>query len=418
MIKFKNTDIAIGISTFLRDDSLITLISSILNYLPDFKIYIVDQGVLSPHKKILYDGLADNGHIIKFIPNDSGISYSRQMLKNLCNEQYLVYMQDDFEVTENTNLYKMKEVLDENPDIGIVGGNLCGHQNTGAYSHFFEKLNDIMCYFPLDYLAEKHLINWHTTTNNIKFIYTDILSDFTMWRKKVPNIFDINVKTIEHTHTYLLVKYKTNYKVAFCPDTEIKHNHNKTNEAYNIFRNRNEDIDYIKKYWNISDFHRFTKTELFELENPIKNVVETKQMKPAPIKISEPHIKPIIEPAQIIESNLPASLSVSEFISKLLNTRIDFWLLKDSCLECVICKNLKTNLLYLGTNTLENMNKIQEIADQCNVSVNISVEQRKIKTFTLNKLSICVPIPVVQYLFDVFGKDNLINKYGKEWIKK
>jgi syntaxin 16 len=44
-----------------------------------------------------------------------------------------------------------------------------------------------------------------------------------MWRKEVPNIFDDNVKTIEHSHVYLLVKNKTNFKVAFCPETEINH---------------------------------------------------------------------------------------------------------------------------------------------------------------------------------------------------
>jgi len=153
----RNKDIGLGISTFLRDDSLFRLVNSILAHLPEFKMYIVDQGNHSEEKDKLYAKLTKLGHTIKYISYDSGISKTRRILKEICKEEFLVYMEDDFQATSKTNLYKLKEILDENKDLGIVGGNLEGYATTGAYSYFLNRADNKICYFPLDYLIEKNL---------------------------------------------------------------------------------------------------------------------------------------------------------------------------------------------------------------------------------------------------------------------
>jgi glycosyltransferase involved in cell wall biosynthesis len=194
-----NKEIALGLSTFLRDDSLFRLINSNLEHLCEFRMYIVDQGCHSHKKDLFYRKLQKMGHVIKYIDYDSGISKTRGVLKDICKEPYLVFMEDDFQSFYKTNLYKLKEILNENPDIGVVGGSLEGNSSTGAYSFYLDRIENKICYFPLDYLLDKNLIQWEHTSNNTPFIRANIVSDFTMWRKEVPNIFDENVKTIEHS---------------------------------------------------------------------------------------------------------------------------------------------------------------------------------------------------------------------------
>ena len=343
-----NPDIGIGITTFLRDTALFRLITSIVKYLPEFKIYIVDQGTRNSLKDDLYKNLQKQGHIIKYIPYDSGISKARKILKEICKESYLVYMEDDFEVLPNTDLYKMKEILDENPEIGVIGGNLQGYATTGAYSFFLNRADNKICYFPLDYLIEKKLCNWECSKQGIKFLRADIVSDFTMWKKEVPNIFDENVKVIEHSHVYLLVKYKTNFKVAFCPETEIKHTHSYEDISYTQLRYRTADIKYLEQYWNVIDFYKFEKSQLLNIEKlniPIEHIpiqpivlpkkeieqslskIETKEIlestKSPTIILDEKNIIPIINKKIILYSQTPMHGKVWEMYQTLEKLNIE-----------------------------------------------------------------------------------------------
>lgn len=394
-----NSEIGIGITTFLRDSALFRLISSIQNHMPEIKIYIADQGEHTPKKDSLYSCLKDQGHVIKYLPYDSGISKARRILKEICEEKYLVYMEDDFEVQETTDLYKMKEILDENPDIGVVGGNIQGYAATGAYSYFFNRADNTICYFPLDYLMHKNLCQWEYSNRGIKFLRADIVSDFTMWRKEVPNIFDDNVKTIEHSHVYLLVKYKTNYKVAFCPESEIKHAHSAENPNYTQLRKRTEDLNYLNSYWNVKNFVQFNQQQLTDLEKLIVNIEQVDIQ----FAVTEKKEIPFIAPEQIY--TVTEEGQILNLFHKLESVSIHFWLLEKTCLDFVNHKPLNINPIYLGTTSLENKRIIENYAKELNINPIIKVENRKTKTIALGDLKIHVPIPVVGYLIGIYGNN-------------
>jgi len=403
----RNKDIGLGISTFLRDDSLFRLVDSVLMHLQEFKMYIVDQGDRSEEKDKLYAKLTKLGHVIKYIPYDSGISKTRRILKEICKEEFLVYMEDDFQASYKTNLYKLKEILDENPDLGVVGGNLEGYATTGAYSYFLNRADNQICYFPLDYLIEKNLSKWEFTSKGTKFLRADIVSDFTMWRREVPNIFDDNVKTIEHTHVYLLVKTKTKYKVGFCPETEIRHVHDNKNPTYNALRTRKKELDYLKSYWNVFDFYTFNKSSLYQLEKTANNITPVNYLPLDHITQKNPEIK--IQKLETVEYNKvnKINLEQKEIIIKIINylnkNSINFWLLNYSCLEAVTKKNIVSNKLYIGVSTPNEKELIIKTFEYCGELFDIKVEgKRKIKPAKLYDLNINVPIPVVAYLEKTF----------------
>jgi len=389
----KNKDIAIGISTFLRDDSLFKLIDSILKYLPEFKMYIADGGRESEKKNLIYNNLKKQGHCPEYIAFDSGISKTRKILKERCKEQFLVYMEDDFEATPKTNLYKLKEILDENSDLGVVGGNLERYPVTGAYSYFLERLEDKIIYFPLDYLLNKKLVYWNTTSKGSKFLRADIVSDFTMWRKEVPNIFDENVKTIEHTDVYLLVKTKTKYKVAFCPETEIRHAHN-TNESqeYNQFRGRREELEYLKKYWKVSDFYQLKSHQLRAIEN--QSICESK-----------------LETCEKIENIAPVEVNslksdhenCIKIITELQKNKITFFLIKNSCLDAIFKRNLKLPL-QIEVRNIDIKQTLEKSIDKKNLEIEIDSASKLLKTCDINNIKVNVPCPVVAYLEKTFNK--------------
>lgn len=415
-----NRDIGIGISTFLRDDSLFRLINSILEYLPEFRIYIVDQGGgANAFKKIFYKGLQKQGHIVKHIPFDSGISKSRWVLKDICKEPYLVFMEDDFQVTSKTNLYKFQEILEENSHLGIVGGNLQGYATTGAYSFFLDYADDKICYFPLDYLVEKNLTQWKETSKGTKFLEASIVSDFTMWKKEVPNIFDENVHTIEHTHVYLLVRYKTKYKVAFCPESEIKHAHDADNKEYNNFRNRKDDLEYLKNYWKIKDFYKFDKHKLRKLEEPleIKKIDAPNKLE---IKIPiVPKIEPKIEEKKIVVDTIPIikqeikenpclSYNNVEVFQILNQHNIEYTLVKETCLNSLCQKDIAQ--LQICVPSQHQCQLINELFPNHKFCIEIK-SFKKIKTHNYRGISVKVPFPVLKYLEKEFNKkwDDLKN---------
>jgi len=396
----RNTDIAIGITTFLRDSSLIKLINSILTYLPEFKIYVADQGSPSKQKDEIYNFLRQNGHHIEWLPYDSGISKTRRVLKDICKEPYLVYMEDDFQVTEKTNLYAMQQILEENPEIGVVGGNLQGYTKTGAYSYFFNRADNKICYFPLDYLINKKLFDWEYTSNNIKFLRADIVSDFTMWKKEVPNIFDDNVKTIEHTHVYLLIKYKTNYKVAFCPDSEIKHVHGQENKEYDQLRSRKTDLIYLKKYWNIDDFYQFNQDKLIEIEKMNPSISD--------IKITPSNVSKDTGEVQSLKNiNLITNddKRIKKFINWLNINNVSFCVVKNTCLKCITKKIISddSDSFEIDIKDSKNLTIVNEYIKNNNLNVKLYVDTiKKTKVFNLGPLSINVPCPVIQYLEKTF----------------
>ena len=98
--------------------------------------------------------------------------------------------------------------------------------------------------------------------------------------------------------------------------------------------------------------------------------------------------------------SLWCTISVDLNISK-----IDFWLLKESCLEILTKKEIISNKFIIGVKSIIEKNIVLNQFPQLNNFLDIYVENERItKSWKLYNLDIKVPCPVILYLEKTFQK--------------
>lgn len=153
---------------------------------------------------------------------------------------------------------------------------------------------------------------------------------------------------------------------------------------------------YLNKYKKDFDYlrNRFRKVYF----NPIK---KPKVKKPASVKILP---------------KLPILSSKKQALDNLIATGIRYWLLKKTCLECIIYdgEKLTSSLITIGVNNIiDATNLIGKLGQMGynNLSKNeINIEivvdpNRKTKAMVLLGTQVLVPIPVISYLNIEFGRN-------------
>ena len=118
-------EIAVFIKTFMREETFFNCIKSVMQYMSNnhisYRLYIADDGEISEKTKKLYENLRCKGHIILKLPFNTGASKSRNLLLGeLQDERYVLRMDDDFELTNETNIFTLKKILDKKFNIGVV----------------------------------------------------------------------------------------------------------------------------------------------------------------------------------------------------------------------------------------------------------------------------------------------------------
>lgn len=409
-----NKEVAIGLNTFLRDNSLKRFIASCQLYYPEIKIYIVDQAKkFDLAKKKFYAYLRSEGHMIQQIPYDCGISRAREILRKFVKEPYIMYMQDDFIICNKTNIYGMLEILKRNKEIGVVCGSIIDRKSnshtttipTEAQAHFLKKINDKMVYMPVQYLIDKGLINYKSI-KNVRYLICDMGLDFSLWKKEAQkDIFDENAHVLEHTHTYLNLQKLKKFKAAYTPDSLIIHTHDRTNPEYAKFRSRKNDLPYLCKYWKVDSFRILTNKEL-----PLNLITSTEIPQTKSTNISE------------------TNKILSEFATILQQLNKTLVLAKKSCLQAVVIHRFFTTNSYVYISSLTS-DEIQYLAsknffyleqEQAFIKDNhkIYIEYKLIpqtKIVNVEGKNYNVPFPAHPYLEKLYGKNwiTLGQNYGR-----
>ena len=405
-----NLEIAVGITTFLRDKSLFRLVSSLQKYYPEIKMYIVDQGIKTGEKTKFYESLLNMGHQINYISYNCGISKGRKILKEVVKEPFLLYAEDDFEIDEKANIYKLLEIIKQDKSLGVIGGQCYNFKKNELefYNYFFAKADKSLLYIPASYYLELKLLKWNKVKDN-EYHYTDIIADYSLWRKEIsPDVFDENVCQVEHSFIYLKLKYETKWKVGFCPECIVNHYHDNSNSEYNKYRRgnierREKDLSYIKKYWKINNFVYLDKTGIInKISQPqivVKKLPEIKLDKNINNKISNTIKKPLIL----------SQLNSYEIIEKLYKAGLTVCLMGKTCYTAIIYSKID-NKLHIATTDNEKAKKLTEGYDITFFDIPIAT-----KGWSHGKCPIRVPKPVVNYLIDIGYTDtrNILKKQGR-----
>lgn len=430
MRKFNN-ELAIGLNTFIRDENLKRFVASCQTFYPELKIYIIEQGRIEEPKKKFYEYLQDEGHVIHQIPFDSGISYAREELHKIVTEPYLMYMQDDFIVTNDTKIYNMLHILKSDPNLGVVCGGLisCRKELKSPppepiiHGNFLNKCDKSLLYIPIDYLFKLNLLDWkRTKRKGLRYVYCDMSWDFSLWKLETQqNIFDANVHVIEHSHVYLHIQREKKWKVAYTPESIIVHTHDRSDKEYDNFRKRKNDIEYLLKYWNINEM---VTTNPYSWLPSINSIYKTI---PIPPTVPEtPIINPISPELSIEKTDFVAPLIqlshtdmiLKDFVNCFRNLNKPIYLSTDTCLQGVANHSLNGFKLYFSINKLKDDEKnylssqgfLYSETEQAYIKNNYKIYldykiPREEKNITIDKQSYAVPFPVHRYLERLYGNN-------------
>lgn len=117
--------LGIVIKTFMRENPIQELVKSIAEriHVP-YRLYIADDsGEIGVKKERLYKELESQGHCILRLPYDVGISAGRNAaIDALEDENFVMVMDDDLFITENTDITVPLKLLHLMPDKMICGG--------------------------------------------------------------------------------------------------------------------------------------------------------------------------------------------------------------------------------------------------------------------------------------------------------
>jgi len=169
---------------------------------------------------------------------DSGLSLVRNHLFKITDRPYKLVLEEDFVFTENTKIEKMVEVLEDNPEIGVVGGKVLTNGMELPFEHFFKK-NGRTLY---------HVKNDNEWTGGYKI--TGCVPNFALMRDNLGVGWDERIK-IEGEHTdFYLQMMDTDWKIAYLKDVSI--NHEKVNSPqYKKLRKRTEFLKILFEKYGI-----------------------------------------------------------------------------------------------------------------------------------------------------------------------
>lgn len=243
-------DVAVLITTFMRDSALFACVKSIRKFYPDMAIFIGDNGKANARKKEFCK--AQRCTYVK-APFDCGVGATRNKTFERIPEkfQYIVICEDDILFSDETVLENWAAILKAESDIGIVGGMLkkadariLTVQNYEAW--LYAKAATL-------YVERIDRLDWKTA-GGIKCAPCDIVINIFMMKRKVwdSQKWDANIKTWpEHEDFFFAVKKNTSWKVAYTDSVAMIHKPAPYPEIYTGFRMRMEGIGYFAKKWGI-----------------------------------------------------------------------------------------------------------------------------------------------------------------------
>jgi len=243
-------EITFVIKTLKRPDSLEKLLFSIVEFYPHSKILIGDDDFKfdTDYYQALWQRLFDAGMKTKptafNIKPDAGLSYSRNFLMKHVQTEYALLLDDDFIFTKETKIENFKKILEDNEDIGVVGGKLIQGKSEMKFAGHFEINGDTLHYKKLS--SEKNEID------GLEYYLCDFVLNFGLFRKEMFDDvqWDDDLKIAgEHTDFYLKNRF-TNWLVAYTPSVTALHEPTSSPE-YKQLRARNEFTKKMFRKWNL-----------------------------------------------------------------------------------------------------------------------------------------------------------------------
>lgn len=262
------SDVAVLIKTLRREEALLTCLRSVRIQLAEqaipYRIYLADDGPVSDAKRDVYRRLRDGGHVVVEFDEEVGASRARnEMADRLEDEAHVLRMDDDFELTGESDVAAMRSVLERVPGLGAVGdlerqaglgkGVFPGGISDGQ--GFFERRDDVLVRRMLppgafDYeRVGPHRYTGCDFTRNMLLIRREVLEEV-RWDERLPFAG-------EH-EDFMLQLHDAGWNVAFTPDSIHRHREDlaargRTEERDERSRKRAEAMEVFREKWGIRE---------------------------------------------------------------------------------------------------------------------------------------------------------------------
>lgn len=216
-----------------REEALFTSLQSIRDRLGgqclSYRIYLADDAPDSPAKQKRYARLRDRGHAVVEVAEETGVSAARnELVDRLGEEEYVLRMDDDFELTGETDVAAMRSILERVDSLGAIadlerqvgdGKGVFSGQISDAQG-FFERGGDVLVrrLLPPDAFefekAGPHRYARCDFTRNFLLIRREVLEEV-RWDERL---------TFAGEHADFLLQLRSSgWDVAFTPDSVHRH---------------------------------------------------------------------------------------------------------------------------------------------------------------------------------------------------
>ena len=218
----------ICITSFERHDMLRRLLDSIRErFVISPQIIVADNSEQFPQ----IDGV-----VLIRLPFDSGVSACRNALVEACNTKYMLLCEEDFIFKADTRIQDFIDILDDDEEVGVVGGRLVEEDKLNAYCCDFDRFRDTIAI---------HSSNgkWRSTGAGTTYRLCDMVFNWMLLRKEVAieTKWNNKYKLGEHWDWFWQLTKARQWRVAMCPSVVAIHDRFKAN-VYQPFRERADEF--------------------------------------------------------------------------------------------------------------------------------------------------------------------------------
>ncbi len=167
------------VKTFLRDNHLKEVVSTVEEKLPEVRLVIVDDGEPSTSKNALYLRLNNAGHTAIYVPFDSGFGAKSNTAIEHYARPYVLISSDDFDFSTQSvreGILKLVDVLDDGY-VDIASGRVANNPYEGWLS-IDEQNNVVEKYIDFTQPPAR-------TRGGVAFRYCDLTVNYSLIRAEV-----------------------------------------------------------------------------------------------------------------------------------------------------------------------------------------------------------------------------------------
>ena len=244
--KERESKIAIGIKTFMREETLFKTLDSIEKYFPySYKLYIADDSGVSDEKEYRYQQLEIQGHVIIRLPFNSGLSFGRNEIIRRVKERYILMLDDDIQLTDSDSIKKMKQVLDSADDIGLCAGMIYQRNGEPFGGHAYSR--GLVLEIDNSVLFRHKSTGKLAKADGVLYNYADQVVNFFLAKRAIFKsvTWDNRIK-IEYEHMDFFLNLKrTKWKVVVCLNTKSTHTHQLTVDPIYVRHRFSAPVNYF-----------------------------------------------------------------------------------------------------------------------------------------------------------------------------